>query len=324
MKNCRVDFKRFMTLTTVSLLILITCACTKPIEPATSGQVSLDVTDYDMEIDLFPTDKVQPEEESIKGTCTIKFINKGDEPISRIPLLLYRLLDVKTVSGIQGRELRFSQKVVKMEDFSPVWQVNRAEVELSGQLQPGKEGSFTVAYGGFIYGSPEVFPYTKDHIGADYTAPAQRTSSPIPGSWRTAGTTLIANVSDTYNFRVRISAPRKFLVACGGRITGQEKTEERNIFSFESYLPDWRIDIAAAEFDLLTDQSQTFRIYHFTDHEDAAGSILTGLKDSLNIYSGWIGNLKSDRSFTVIEIPGGYGGQASANSILLARRTVCG
>jgi hypothetical protein len=276
----------------------------------------MDVTHYNLILDLYPTNQLQPENETIQGKCTITFKNDGQTSLSSVPVLLYRLLEVKSVTNSQGQALPFTQKVVKIMDFSPVWQVNKAEIELSKPIPPGKDGSVTISYGGFIYGYQEVFRYTKDHIGADFIMIRDDVFAYpeiIDNSWKS----FIAAVNDTYDFELRVSVPKDYVVANGGWLLEKRDEGDRSVFSFKSQLPDWRIDVAAAKFDLLEDEARNFRVYHFDKDKEGAERILAGMMDSMNLYTKWIGKMGAERQVTVIETPEGYGGQAAVTSILL-------
>jgi len=291
-------------------------SCNKPSNKEAHQQISVDVTHYNLILDLYPTNQLQPENETIQGKCTITFKNDGKTSLASIPVLLYRLLEVKSATNSQGQALPFTQKVVKIEDFSPVWQVNKAEIELSTPIPPGKDGSITISYGGFIYGYQEVFSYTKDHIGADFIMIREDVFAYpeiIDNSWNS----FIAAVNDTFDFELRVSVPKDYVVANGGWIIEKIEEDKRSVFLYKSQLPDWRIDVAAAKFNLLEDEARNFRVYHFDEDKEGAERILAGMIDSMDLYTKWIGKMGAKRQVTVIETPGGSGGQAAKTSILL-------
>ncbi len=305
----------FCCLWALSILFLLG-SCAKSSNTEAFQQTSVDVTHYNLILDLFPTDQLQPENETIQGKCTITFKNEGEKSLASIPVLLYRLLEVKSVTSSQAQALPFTQKVVKIEDFSPVWQVNRAEIELPKPIPPGKERSVTISYGGFIYGYQEVFRYTKDHIGADFCMIREDVFAYpkiLDNSWNS----FIAAVNDTFDFELRVSVPKGYVMANGGWLIDKREEGERCVFSFKSQLPDWRIDVAAAKFNLLEDDARNFRVYHFDEDKEGAKRILAGMIESMNLYTKWIGKMGAERQVTVIETPEGSGGQAAKTSILL-------
>lgn len=297
-------------------MIFLSAACNEPSGKESPQQTSVDVTHYNLLLDLFPISELQPENETIQGKATITFTNSGRTSLVSIPVLLYRLLEVKSVTNSQGQALPFTQKVVKIKDFSPVWQVNKTEIELSTPIPPGKEGSITIIYGGFIYGYQEVFGYTNDHIGADFSMIRKDVFAYpeiIDNSWNS----FIAAVNDTFDFELQVSVPKDYVVANGGRLVEKREEGDRSEFSFKSQLPDWRIDVGAAKFDLLEDEDRNFRVYHFDEDKKGAERILAGMKNSMNLYTKWIGKMGAERQVTVIETPEGSGGQAAKTSILL-------
>lgn len=291
-------------------------SCTKPSNREVLQQTSVDVTHYNLILDLYPTNQLQPENETIQGKCTITFKNDGKTSLASIPVLLYRLLKVKSVTNRQGQTLPFIQKVVKIEDFSPVWQVKKAEIKLSKPIPPGKEGSLTISYGGFIYGYQEVFRYTKDHIGADFIMIREDVFA-YPEISDNSWNSFIAGVNDTFDFELRVSVPKDYVVANGGWLIEKSEEDNRSVFLYKSQLPDFRIDVAAAKFNLLEDEARNFRVYHFDEDKEGAKRILAGMTNCMDLYTKWLGKMGVERQVTVIETPEGYGGQASKASILL-------
>ncbi|UCE21981.1 MAG: hypothetical protein JSV46_07160 [Candidatus Aminicenantes bacterium] len=288
-------------------MLYILGSCDKPSNKEALQKISVDVTHYNLILDLYPTKQLQPENETIQGKCTITFKNAGQTSLTSIPVLLYRLLEVKSVTDSQGQALPFTQKVMKIKDFSPVWQVTKAEIELSTPIPPGRDGSVTISYGGFIYGYQEVFRYTKDHIGTDFIMVREDVFAYpeiLDNSWHS----FIAAVNDTFNFELRISVPKEYVVANGGWLVEKRDEGDRAVFSFKSQLPDWRIDVAAAKFDLLEDEAHNFRVYHFDKDKEGAERILAGMINSMDLYTRWVGKMGVERQVTVIETPEGYGG----------------
>jgi len=305
----------FWCLWILSMFCLL-ASCTKSSNKEVLQQTSVDVTHYNLILDLYPTNQLQPENETIQGKCTITFKNNGQTSLTSIPVLFYRLLEVKSVTNSQGQALPFTQKVVKIKDFSPVWQVNKAEIKLSTPIPPGKDRSVTISYGGFIYGYQEVFRYTKDHIGADFIMVREDVFAYpeiIDNSWNS----FIAAVNDTFDFDLRVSIPKEYVVANGGWLIEKKEEGDRSVFSFKSQLPDWRIDVAAAKFNLLEDDARNFRVYYFDEDKEGAERILAGMTTSMDLYTKWLGEMGAERQVTVIETPEGSGGQAAKTSILL-------
>ena len=300
----------------ILFMLFLLGSCAKPTNREALQKTSVDVTLYNLILDLYPSNQLQPENETIQGKCTITFKNDGKTSLASIPVLLYRLLEIKSVTNSQGQALPFTQKVVKIQDFSPVWQVNKAEIKLSKPIPPGKEGSVTISYGGFIYGYQEVFRYTKDHIGVDFIMIREDVFA-YPEISDNSWNSFIAGVNDTFDFELRISVPKDYVVANGGWLEEKREEGNRTVFSFKSQLPDFRIDIAAAKFDLLEDEARNFRVYHFDEDKEGAERILTGMTNSMDLYTNWLGKMGVERQVTVIETPEGYGGQAAKASILL-------
>ena len=280
-------------------------------------RAGIDIKQYDLRLDLYPTNQLQPEFETISGECTITFKNVGEKPIKHIPVLLYRLFEVKSVKDSDGRILPFTQNVVKIKEFPPVWQVSKADIVLASPIHAGESESICVAYGGCLYGYQEVFRYTKDHIGSDFILIRNDVFAyPVvsENNWKVY---IAGSVNDTFDFNLYISVPKEYIVANGGHLIEKREEADRTMFNYKSQLPGWRIDVAAAKFDLIENDDRNLKVFYFANDKEGAERILAGMTKSLELYTQWFGRIKKKSQLTVMEIPEGYGGQAAVSSILL-------
>ena len=85
-----------------------------------------------LKIDLFPmelTDNFEPisydlkfnidfENGKLHGKCILKFNNRGNN--DTLPIILYRLLKVNSVTGMNGEPLDFNQKVVSFSALGSI------------------------------------------------------------------------------------------------------------------------------------------------------------------------------------------------------------
>ncbi len=85
---------------------------------------------------------VDYEEARLAGTATLAVENTSEEPVSLIPLLLYRLMTVSEVTDEAGGALAFTQDIVTMVDW-PQYQANHITVILDAPLAPGQRLSLT-------------------------------------------------------------------------------------------------------------------------------------------------------------------------------------
>ncbi|MBN2205951.1 MAG: hypothetical protein JW742_00980 [Candidatus Aminicenantes bacterium] len=263
---------------------------------------------YDIRIDA------DTEAGTIAGDCALRIRNAAGAPIPVVPLNLYRLMEVAEVSDASGARLAFSQGVRSFEDWREL-QVNQIRVGLRPPLAPGEETTLRIKYGGPLLGYAEAMRYVKDHVGRDLTL--IRTDSfayPQVGvpSWRT---NRAAGLKD-FDFAVALTVPSSLVVAGAGRLVSRDEKDGRTTYVYESKVPSWRIDLAAAAYTVLEGEDGRFRIFAFPEDAEGAQALLDSLTVTLALYTEWFGPLGGFPGLTVIEIPAGYGSQADRAAII--------
>lgn len=292
---------------------LFSAACRKPdaeAPPSPTGPVAAfpEPVRYDLRIDA------DTEAGTIAGDCALRIRNATAAPIPVIPLILYRLMEVVSVQDEAGEDLAFAQSVRIFEDWKE-FQVNHIKVGLRTPLAPGAAITLRIAYGGPLLGYAEVMRYVKDRIGRDLIL--IRTDSlayPQIGvpSWRTNRAAGLKEV----DFTASLTVPVPLVVAGAGRLVSRDEKAGRATYVYESKVPSWRIDLAAAAYTRLESEDGRFRIFAFPEDADGAETLLSSLTATLGLYSDWFGPLDSFPGLTVIEIPSGYGSQADRAAII--------
>jgi hypothetical protein len=136
---------------------------------AASGQSAFSGTEIPQLSSLDLDVRVDYESERIAGKAILTLRNLSAAPLSRVPLLLNRLMRVEAVQSSNGNDLIFHQKVTAFEDVDK-WQVNAIEVELARPVQPEGTVEIEVAFGGYLVGYTEVgMRYVRDHVDRDFT-----------------------------------------------------------------------------------------------------------------------------------------------------------
>ncbi len=251
---------------------------------------------------------------TIDGACTLRLKNASKDTISIVPLNLYRLMEVTSVADASGRALPFMQNVRVFEDWKE-FQVNHIRVGLGSPLPPGQETALQIKYGGPLLGYSEAMRYVKDHVGLDLTL--IRTDSlayPQIGvpSWRT---NRAAGLKD-FDFTVSLTVPLPLVVANAGDLVSKTEKDGRATYFYKSRVPSWRIDLAAAPYEVIEGESGRFRIFAFPDDAQGGRDLLGSLTAALAFYSRSFGPLADFRGLTVIEVPNGFGSQADAAAII--------
>lgn len=244
---------------------------------------------------------------SIVATLTIR--NITDQTHSQLPFLLYRLLTVKRVSDRAGTPLAFNQDIGQLRD-TPSLQAREVIVNLRSPLRPNDTVTIVLAYDGFIFGYPEVMAYVRDRIDENYSLlRPDAFAYPILAK-PTFASALAAN--DTrFTYEVTATVPAEYRVACGGELVDSQIGSKNSTFVFRSKSPTWRIDIAAAKFSVMSNPTERLVVYYLPEDSIGARRVLDASRDVIKLYSEMFGLPESFKGYSIIEIPDGWGSQAS-------------
>lgn len=295
------------------IAIVFVPACRKPASSAAaslSGKITAfpEPVSYNLKVDI------DYESGVISADCGLVVRNSQTESIPVVPLNLYRLMEVSSVTDASGKALDYSQNVRIFEDWKEL-QVNHILVRLDPPLAPGTEKAIRIKYSGFLLGYAEAMRYVKDHVEKEMTV-VRSDSLAFPQigvpSWRTNRAAGLKNFRYTASF----SVPSPLVVANGGDLVSKETRDGRTTYVYKSKVPSWRIDLAISNYEVLEGEGGRFRIFSFP--EDAAGAkdLLASLAATLALYTKWFGPLQTFPGLTVIEIPAGYGSQADVAAII--------
>jgi hypothetical protein len=231
------------------------------------------------------------------------------QPIAQVPVLLYRLVRVRKVVDMKGHPLQFRQDLAAMSD-EPDWQVNRVLVRLTAPLPPNATAQMTFTYAGSIWGYREVMRYVQDHIDEDYALLRAETMAypivapPISSAWMSAQ-------QAPFTYRIQTTVPNGWIVACGDSHRSKTVSGEKTIFECNSDIPREHIEVAAAKFQLVEDAADGLRIYALPQDAQAAQHLLGDLKRARSFFGSYF-RRPAKSGYTVIEIPEGWGSQASS------------
>jgi len=273
---------------------------------AASGDLAK-VTRYELRV------RINPTEEELAASAQITLTNPTAKPQREIPFLLYRLLAVDAAQDERGT-LAFRQAVVSMSDVK-TWQVNSGTLTLREPLPPGGTTRITLKYSGAIFGYREVMGYVLDHIGEDYTL-LRPDSLAYPMLAGPSFQSLSAAYDTLFTYDLEVIVPTGMIVACGGLPVEGSVGDGTETFRFTSRVPTWRIDIAAAKFKVLKNDAGNLVAYSLPGDDAGAGNLLKEMQRVMEFYTLRFGPSKRATAYTVIEIPDGWGSQASDFYIL--------
>jgi hypothetical protein len=304
--------KKLLALLAVSA-ILLAPACRKPNPPAApspSGEVAAfpDPVSYDLKIDI------DYESGIVAAGCSLVVRNSQAAPIPVVPLNLYRLMEVSSVTDASGNVLPYSQSVRIFEDWRE-FQVNHIVVRLDPPLAPGKEKELRIKYAGPLLGYSEAMRYVKDRVDKEITLiRSDSLAFPQIGvpSWRANRAAGLKN----FSYTASLTVPTPLVVANGGDLVSKDVHEGRTTYVYKDRVPSWRIDLAVANYEIIEGEGGRLRIFAFPGDAAGARDLLSSLTKTLTLYTQWFGPLKTFPGLTVIEIPQGYGSQADVVAIV--------
>jgi len=258
----------------------------------------------DLALDL----RVDYDAGTVDGTATLTLRNIGADPIPVVPLQIGRLMTVKGIEDAEGHPLAFQQDVIQFSDW-PLFQVNQIGVQLPQALLPGEEQTVAIEYGGVLVGYTETgMQYVRDRVDRDFTI--LRTDAlafPSVGVPSIAGLRNLPR--DDFSFSARITVPSDLTVAAAVPPNSRDESDGETTWVFRGDQPVPFVNIAIAPFEVLT--AAGLRVFHFAADEEGAVLLSERVQETMSQYSAWFGTGKPDGLVTIIEIPEGWGSQAS-------------
>jgi len=272
---------------------------------AQAGELDLPkVTHYGLKVQFL----LKEHRVRVDAALTIRNVSQSSH--QEIPLLLYRLLSIQRITDELGSPLRFDQNIVQLSD-EPAFQVRAVVVKLPKPLPPNDTLKVIISYEGFIFGYPEVMAYVRDKIDETYSLFRPDALS-YPMLARESLSSYLAAYDTKFTYEILATVPKGYTAVCGGELVDFSLVgSDSTAFVFHSKVPTWRIDLAVAQFTVLDDSPNKLLVYHLPDDSLGARRVLEASKKVINLYSGMFGRPKHYQGYTVIEIPDGWGSQAS-------------
>jgi hypothetical protein len=278
-------------------------------EQFSSRVLNLKTLRYELDV------KVDYENQKIFGTCLLTIQNPADQAVSRVPLILYRLLKVTSVASETGESIPYEQKVLSFEDWEKL-QVNYVDVHLPQALASGKSLTLAIDYEGYILGYTEAgWMYVKDHVDRDFTiVRMDGYGYPVVG-YPSDKVNRKAGLQ-SFDYLISVTVPDDLAVANGGKLVDKVIQDGQVTYTYANIKPAWRIDMPVAAYGVAEDKNNKLKVFHLPEDKENAGMILDAMQKALRLYTGWFGPADAFQGFTIIEVPEGYGSQADVTSIL--------
>jgi hypothetical protein len=259
--------------------------------------------------------RIDYDKEKLYGTCAITIAIETDQPIKQIPILLYRLLTVKSVVNENNISLPFSQRVVSITDWEQI-QANFIEISLNKPLSLGEQRTIKIEYEGYFFGyAAEGWRYVKDHIDKAFTL-IRTDGFGYPVIGYPSDRDMMKIAQQKYDYLLNITVQNEREVVTAGELIDKIKTDDQTTFTFRSKKPSWRFDIAISDYKMLEEGKN--RVYYFPSDSLGAKRIMNALHASYELYTGWFGPLNDYQGFSIIEVPEGYSSQMDVAAIILS------
>ena len=251
---------------------------------------------------------------TIAGTAELRVRNLGERPAAEIPLLLNRLMTVSRITRGDGTAMTFEPRVVLFQDDSTL-QVNAITVSPEPAVPAGDSLSIVVQYSGVLVGYTETGSlYIRDHVSRDFTIIREDAFAfPVLGvPSRAVNRTAPC---PPFTFTARITTPADLVVAMGGAQVQRTPRDSTITWEYHSTGPVPFLSITIAPYSVL--ERGDVRIFHFSADSDGAQMVERAIGGALERYTRWFGPLGETPRLTVMEIPQGYGSQASLTAGIL-------
>ena len=249
--------------------------------------------------------KIDYSTRKLYGTCAITFSNGTGGSIEHVPVLLYRLLSVRSAVDGNNMALPYTQEVVSISGWEQI-QVNHVDIALGKVLLPGEQGTIKLEYEGYMFGySADGWRYVKDNIDRNFTMIRTDGYGYPVIAYPNEKDMMPAQVRHDYT--IRVTVPEGMNVVTGGKLTERSGSGEWTTFTFQNKKPSWRMDIAISDYSFFEEGEN--RVYYFAEDSLGARRVMQAMQASFDLYTGWFGPLDDYLGYSVIEVPEGYSSQ---------------
>lgn len=251
---------------------------------------------------------------TVGGTATLEVRNASAKPTARIPLLLNRLMTVSKIADAAGAALPFTQTIVVFND-DPTRQVDSIGVTLPSALRPGASFTMVLHYRGILVGYTETGSlYIQDHVDHDFTI-IREDAYAFPTLGVPSHAANHAAPREPFSFAARVTVPADLVVAMAG-VPGQ-RTQRNSLttWSYSSSEPVPFLNITIAPYQQL--ENSGAHIFYFPADAEGARALDRAIGAAVERYAHWFGPLAHDPHLVVMEIPEGFGSQASLSAGIL-------
>ena len=285
-----------------TIVLLLSALCRSTAAAQTPADVPYVVTQLALDL------RIDYERGAVAGAATLHVRNASDRPAAVVPLLLNRLMTVSRIEDAAGADVPFAQRVVLFQDDS-ARQVDAIVVTPPRAVPPGDSLALVVHYGGILVGYTETGSlYIQDHVSRDFTI-IREDAYAFPA----LGVPLVAANRrmrrEPFTFAARVGVPAGLVVAMGGERDEPAEQDSLVTWRYHSAVPVPFLNITVAPYRLL--ENAGARIFYFAADSNGAQMVARAIAGAVERFTRWYGPLAHAPRITVMEIPDGFGSQAS-------------
>lgn len=254
--------------------------------------------------------RIDYETATLSGVAGLTVHNHGTSPVEDLAFQLGRLLSVTGVAA-HGTPLPYTSDVVRYADW-PEFQVLATWVELPTPLLPGATMTLEIRYHGTVVGYTETgMSYVRDSISPDFTLiRSDALSFPVLGEPSLEA--LRSQPLRDFTFAGSVTLPQGDLrVATAGEVDHTDTSQGARTWRFRSTGPAPFLLLAIAPYEVI--ENDDLRIFVLPGDIPGARRIRQAVTDANTVYSSWFGPRPNSGRITIMEIPDGWGSQASLN-----------
>ncbi|MBQ4879022.1 peptidase M1 [Pseudoalteromonas luteoviolacea] len=293
----------------ILIVLFAFCAnCVSAEEAFSKRMLQLAAKKYQLNYDI----DIKQRNLSASGKITV--INTSQKSADHIPLRLYRLLQVTSVTNSEGLSIPFTQQVLSNEDW-PVLQTNYVELKLDKALKPNEIFTFEIKYKGTLLGYTETgMNYVKDTISENFSIIRMDAFAyPLV----TYPNDLVNRKAkfwlNRYDYDITITVPNEYVVANGGQLMSRNEHATKHTYRYTNKLPAWRMDFAIARYAYYVKGKYSIFSWESSQNSQA---LLEKIANTFDLYAKWFGPLEQELGYTFIEVPENYGAQADVTSVI--------
>ena len=256
--------------------------------------------------------KIDYQKKKLFAVNELTILNDTDCEITSFPFILYRLLEVNSVS-IDGISVPFHQEIKSFRDFD-IFQVNTIAVKPANPVLSGDSIKIRIDYEGTLLGYAETgLSYIKDRIDPAFTI-IRPDCLPYPVLGKPQFSTLKSIHTQSFHYQLKAGVPDSLFVVNGGLLVEQNTVDNYTTFTYKSLKQTSQIVAAIADYQKLT--TGKVATYYFRKDSVQAKKVHGVLLRTAELYTEWWGPLRSQNRFSLIEIPENYGSQATESYII--------